>query len=74
MFFTERTGKAVTKLCGYDFRLFEAPGALALGDAGDGEHCFFLSRELSGEYLTAGRPADYSLKENRAENSENGVL
>ena len=38
MFFAEGTRETVTELCGHDFGVFEAPGALALGDAGDGEH------------------------------------
>ena len=38
MFLTKRPREAITKLCGYDFGVFEAPGAFALVDAGNGEH------------------------------------
>jgi hypothetical protein len=38
MFLAKRPCEAVSKLCGYDFGVFEAPSAFALGDAGNGEH------------------------------------
>jgi hypothetical protein len=40
MFFAKVASQAVAKLCGDHFGLFQAPGAFALSDAGNGEHCF----------------------------------
>jgi hypothetical protein len=54
MFLAKRPCEAVTKLCGYDFGVFKAPSAFALGDAGDGEHWFFLSGSFPRKRVAAG--------------------
>jgi hypothetical protein len=46
MLFAEGAGQAVAKLCGHNFRGFEAPRAFTLSKASDGEHESLLFLKL----------------------------